>query len=163
MVASTPNFSAPIRPTARCSARMHRPLAAAEDLGRELFEALDEPRRARALVSPVAPTDLVGSNRPHLRTGNRPLPIPDIFRRRFEGRLAELVANMQSDLEATLGVKQAHLDAMSFSAEPKGIPASMLDAGQTSILRELWTAISHGCPTSSPISRRVWSNRSSTA
>ncbi len=40
-------------------------------------------------------------------------------------------------LEATLGVQEAHLDAMSFSAEPKGIAASMLDAGQTSILREL--------------------------
>ena len=44
---------------------------------------------------------------------------------------------MQTQLEATLGVKEAHLDAMSFSAEPKGIAASMLDAGQTSILREL--------------------------
>ena len=85
----------------------------------------------------MAPTDLVGGNRPQLAAGDRPLPIADIFRRRFEGRLAELVADMQSQLEATLGVEQAHLDAVSFSAEPKGIPVAALDAGQTSILREL--------------------------
>ena len=138
VVASTPNFiGADPADSPLLGPHLHRPLAAAEDLGRELFRALDQPRRARALISPVAPTDLVGSNRPKLEVGNRPLPIADIFRRRFEGRLAELVADMQSDLEATIGVKQAHLDAMSFSAEPKGLPVLALDAGQTSILREL--------------------------
>ncbi len=138
VVASTPNFlGADPAVSPLLGPHLHRPLAAAEDLGRELFRSLDEPRRARALVSPVAPTDLVGCNRPQLRTGDRTLPIPDIFRRRFEGRLAQLVADMQTQLEATLGVQEAHLDALSFSAEPKGIAASMLDAGQTSILREL--------------------------
>jgi hypothetical protein len=138
VVASTPNFlGADPADSPLLGPHLHRPLAAAEDLGRELFRSLDGPRRARALVSPVAPTDLIGSNRPRLEVGNRPLPIADIFRRRFEGRLAELVADMQSNLEATIGVKQAHLDAMSFSAQPKGIPVEALDPGQTSILREL--------------------------
>ena len=41
--------SAPIRPTARCWGRICRPLAAAQDLGRELFGALDRaPARAGA-------------------------------------------------------------------------------------------------------------------
>jgi Protein of unknown function (DUF3500) len=138
VVASTPNFlGADPAVSPLLGPHLHRPLAAAEDLGRELFRALDEEKRARALVAPVAPTDLVGCNRPHLRPGDRPLPIPDIFRRRFEGRLAGLVADMQTQLEATLGVQEAHLDALSFSAEPKGIPVLALDAGQTSILREL--------------------------
>jgi hypothetical protein len=138
VVGSTPNFlGADPAVSPLLGPHLHRPLAAAEDLGRELFRSLDEPRRARALVSPVAPTDLVGCNRPHLHPGDRTLPIPDIFRRRFEGRLAELVADMQTQLEGALGVQEAHLDALSFSAEPKGIAASMLDPGQTSILREL--------------------------
>ena len=54
-----------------------------------------------------------------------------------QSRLAKLVADMQTQLEATLGVQEVHLEALSFSAEPKGIAASMLDPGQTSILREL--------------------------
>jgi len=138
VVAATPNFlGADPADSPLLGPHLHRPLAAVEDLGRELFRALDEEKRARALVSPVAPTDLVGCNRPHLSPGDRPLPITEIWRRRFEGQLAELVAGMQTRMEAELGLKQAHLDALSFTAAPKGIAASMLDAGQTSILREL--------------------------
>jgi hypothetical protein len=138
VVAATPNFlGADPAVSPLLGPHLHRPLAAAEDLGRELFRALDEEQRAHALVAAVAPTDLVGCNRPHLRTGDRPLPIPDLFRRRFEGRLAELVVDMQTQLEAALGVQAAHLDALSFSAEPKGVAAARLDAGQTSILRDL--------------------------
>jgi hypothetical protein len=138
VVASTPNFlGADPADSPLLGPHLHRPLAAAEDLGRELFRALDEEKRARALVSTVAPTDLVTSNRPRLEAGQRPLPVTHVFRERFEGRLAELVANMQRDMEATLGIKQTHLEALSFTAEPKGIPISALDAGQTSILREL--------------------------
>jgi hypothetical protein len=138
VVASTPNFlGADPADSPLLGPHLHRPLAAAEDLGRELFRALDEQKRARALVSPVAPADLVGGNRPHLEVGHRPLPMSDIWRRRFEGRLAELVADMQTQMEATLGLQEAHLDALSFTAEPKGVAVSTLDAGQTSILREL--------------------------
>jgi hypothetical protein len=138
VVASTPNFmGADPADSPLLGPHLHRPLAAAEDLGRELFRALDAGQRARALLSPAAPTDLVGSNRPKLEAGHRPLPIAKIFRERFEGRLAELVVDMQTDLEATLGLKEPHLEALSFTAEPKGLPVSALDAGQTSILREL--------------------------
>jgi hypothetical protein len=138
VVASTPNFlGADPAVSPLLGPHLHRPLAAAEDLGRELFRALDEEKRARALVSPVAPADLVGGNRPHLEVGDRPPPMTDIWRRRFEGRLAELMVETQARMEATLGLQEAHLKALSFTAEPKGIAASMLDAGQTSILREL--------------------------
>ena len=41
-----------------------RPLAGAEDLGRELVRSLDEAQLARALVSPVAPDDLLTRNQP---------------------------------------------------------------------------------------------------
>ncbi len=138
VVASTPNFlGADPADSPLLGPHLHRPLAAAEDLGRELFRALDEHKRAKALISAVAPADLVGSNRPKLEVGQRPLPVTDIFRQRFEGRLAELVAGMQAQIEATLDLKEAHLEALSFTAEPKGVPVRTLDAGQTSILREL--------------------------
>lgn len=138
VVASTPNFlGADPAVSPLLGPHLHRPLAAAEDLGRELFRALDGEQRARALVSPVAPPDLVGGNRPHLEAGDRPPPLTDIWRRRFEGHLATLMADMQTQIVATLGLNEDHLDALSFTAEPKGIEVSRLDPGQTSILREL--------------------------
>jgi hypothetical protein len=116
---------------------LHRPLAAAEDLGRELFRALGEEQRAKALVAPVAPSDLVGGNRPKLTPGDRPPLLTEIWRRRFEGSLLERVEGMQAQLTRTLGIEDAHLEAVSFTAKPKGVPVSALDAGQSSILREL--------------------------
>ena len=80
VVASTPNFlGADPAVSPLLGPHLHRPLAAAEDLGRELFRALDEEKRAQALVAPVAPTDLVGCNRPHLRAGDRRCRSPISF------------------------------------------------------------------------------------
>jgi Protein of unknown function (DUF3500) len=138
VAASTPNFlGADPADSPLLGPHLHRPLAAAEDLGRELFRALDEEKRARALASAVAPTDLIGSNRPRLEAGQRPLPLTDIFRRPIDDRLRARLVDMQARLTAGLGVQDAHLDALSFTAEPKGILVSTLDAGQTAILREL--------------------------
>ncbi|HEX5080364.1 MAG TPA: DUF3500 domain-containing protein, partial [Geminicoccaceae bacterium] len=56
VAASTPNFlGADPADSPLLGPHLHRPLAAAEDLGRELFRALDEEKRARALISPAAP------------------------------------------------------------------------------------------------------------
>jgi hypothetical protein len=138
VVASTPNFlGADPAESPLLGPHLHRPLAAAEDLGRALFHALGAQQRARALVSPVAPPDLVGGNRPQLTAGDRPPLLTDLWRRRFEGRLAELVEGMQTQMTATLGLQDAHLEAVSFTARPKGIPAAQLDPGQAAILREL--------------------------
>jgi len=57
-----------------------RPLGGAEDLGRELVHALDDEQRGTAVVSPVAPVDLVGANRPRLSDGDLPLPLANIWR-----------------------------------------------------------------------------------
>ena len=138
VVASTPNFlGADPASSPMLGPHLHRPLAAAEDLGRELFRALDEEKRATALVSAVAPNDTISSNRPMLEAGHRPLPLTQVFRRRIEDGLDARLVPMQAKLEATLGLQDAHLDALSFTAEPKGIAVSALDAGQSSILREL--------------------------
>jgi hypothetical protein len=138
VVASTPNFlGADPADSPMLGPHLHRPLAAAEDLGRELFRALDEEKRARALVSAVAPTDTISSNRPKLEVGHRPLPLTQVFRRRIEDGLDARLIPMQAKLEAVLGLRDAHLEALSFTTDPKGVPVSALDAGQTSTLREL--------------------------
>jgi hypothetical protein len=138
VVASTPNFlGADPAVSPLLGPHLHRPLAAAEDLGRELFRALDKDRRARAHVSGVGPPDMIGSNRPSIEIGNRPLPLTKIFRRRLEDGLDPVLSNMQTTLEASLGVQDAHLDALSFTAEPKGVPVTSMTAGEISILREL--------------------------
>jgi hypothetical protein len=46
-----------------------RPLAAEEDLGRELLASLAPDQRAKALVSPVAPGDILQRNRPRVEAG----------------------------------------------------------------------------------------------
>src|SRR5258706_4012175 len=61
-----------------------RPLAGVEDLGRELTRSLSSDQRAIAVVSPRAPTDLVGSNRSTLTDGDEPIVLPLIFRRPFD-------------------------------------------------------------------------------
>jgi hypothetical protein len=138
VAASTPNFlGADPASSPMLGPHLHRPLAAAEDLGRELFRALDEEKRAKALVSAVAPNDTISSNRPKLEPGDRPLPLTQVFRRRIEDGLDARLVPMQAKLVAGLGLQEEHLDALSFTAEPKGISVSALDSGQASILREL--------------------------
>jgi hypothetical protein len=46
-----------------------RPLAAEEDLGRELLASLAPDQRAMAVVSPVAPGDILQRNRPRVEAG----------------------------------------------------------------------------------------------
>jgi hypothetical protein len=138
VVASTPNFlGADPASSPMLGPHLHRPLAAAEDLGRELFRALDTEKRAKALVSAVAPNDTISSNRPKLEAGDRPLPLTRVFRRRSGDGLDARLVPMQAKLVGGLGLHDEHLAALSFTAEPKGIAVSALDSGQISILREL--------------------------
>jgi hypothetical protein len=115
----------------------HRPLAGAEDLGRELARSLDEDQAAQAVVSAAPPVDLVGGNRPSLSEGDQPLPLPLVWRGRFEGELDALLAGMQQQAEAQVGLTADDLRALAFSNRPKGIPASALSAPQVELLRAL--------------------------
>lgn len=138
VVASTPNFfGADPADSPLLGPHLHRPLAAVEDLGRELFRAFDQEKRAKALVSSVAPVDLVSANRPKLNVEDRPLPIADLWRRRFEGKLGSLVVDMQVQAEKTLEIKDVHVDALSLTEKPKGVGTADLNAGETEILRTL--------------------------
>src|SRR5450755_4456252 len=99
-----------------------RPLAGAEDLGRELVRSLDGRQRAIAVVAPVAPVDLVSANR--LRygegDGDLPLDLADVWRTPFEGDLAELVGEIQRLAEREAGLLDSHLDAVRLRAGGQG-------------------------------------------
>src|SRR5215216_2001243 len=92
-----------------------RPLAGAEDLGRELVRSLDEVQFDHALLCPVAPVDLVTANRPQAGPGDRPLPLQAIFRGRLSGALDERMAAGQAAMEQAIGLRSEHLDALSLT------------------------------------------------
>ena len=114
-----------------------RPLAGAEDLGRELVRSLDAGQFDRALVSPIAPVDLVTANRPHVAEGDRPLPLQSIFRGTLASRLHEQMATGQTRMEEAIGLRPEHVDALSLTRAPKGVPAVDLRGAQRDLLRQL--------------------------
>jgi hypothetical protein len=114
-----------------------RPLAGVEDLARELTRSLSGDQHAIAVVSPRAPTDLVGANRSSLSDGDQPIPLPLVWRRQFEGEMAERLQQSQERLEASTGVGPADNEAMSFTHRPKGLAAAAMDAAQRGMLETL--------------------------
>jgi hypothetical protein len=114
-----------------------RPLAGVEDLARELTRSLSSDLRDIAVVSPRAPTDLVGSNRPSLADGDVPIALPLIFRRPFDSEVGEAMHRAQARLEESTGVDSSDLEAMSFTHRPKGLAAKAMDADQRGMLDAL--------------------------
>ena len=114
-----------------------RPLAGVEDLARELTRSLSDEQRGLAIVSPRAPTDLVGGNRSSLSEGDQPIPLPLIFRRAFDGEVGDRLQSAQDRLEANTGVGPADLEAMSFTRQPKGLAAKAMDGDQRAMLDAL--------------------------
>ena len=105
-----------------------RPLAGVEDVARELIRSLPADQQRTALVSPVAPTDIIGGNRSKLRDGDDMLGLPDIWRGRFEAELDRRMHAIQETAETDLGLTGEHLDALRFTTRPKGVPAAELSA-----------------------------------
>lgn len=114
-----------------------RPLAGAEDYGRELVQSLTADQRRLAILSPVAPVDLVGANRSFLTEGDTAVPLSEIWRDHFTGDLKARVEQIQQIMESRFGLEPHHLDLVSYSATPKGIPGSQLTAPQQQAMRKL--------------------------
>ena len=114
-----------------------RPLAGVEDLARELTRSLSEEQRRLAVVTPRAPTDMIGSNRSSLADGDQPIPLTQIFRQRFEGEVDADLHRAQARMEASIGVGAADLEAMSFTQRPKGLAAKGMGSGQREMLDAL--------------------------
>ncbi|MDA0351775.1 MAG: DUF3500 domain-containing protein [Chloroflexi bacterium] len=113
-----------------------RPLAAEEDLGRELVHLLNEEQLATALLSPTAPPDLVTINSSRLATPTRTEAAPwKIWRSRTADDFTEGALSAVRTAVDRLG--EEHLAALEYTAEPKGIRANALDSGQRVALAAL--------------------------
>ena len=117
---------------------LNRPLARVEDLARELMRSLSPELRRQAVLLPKAPSDLVTGNRAAIGEGDRVIPLAGIWRKRFPDDAEQ--ANLQAISDAidiAAGYTDADHQAVAYSAAPKGVPGSELDADQRELLRSL--------------------------
>jgi hypothetical protein len=111
-----------------------RPLAPEEDLGFRLLTTLTVAQRARAVISPLAPIDLMQANRPVLEDGATPLSLQELMGTRdWAGRQAgfdRAHAHTAKDAE--------QLAPLRFNiAHPVGLPLAALDASQRQTVEQL--------------------------
>ncbi len=111
-----------------------RPLAGEEDLGRELLHALDADQKATALLTPVAPRDIVQSNRRSVEIGAIPRPAQRLFSQTVPD--AEVRAFVAADRlhESSESTIDPDVEAVRYEQTPKGIPATRLTTAQRQIL-----------------------------
>ena len=100
-----------------------RALAAEEDRARDLLGMLDGARREQAVISPIAPTDIVQRNNPRIEDG----ALPQIGGGGPGGQ----------HLRDKLGLTPEHDEMYRYSLEPKGLPASEMTAEQREALARL--------------------------
>ena len=104
-----------------------RPLAGAEDLGRELVRALDDGQRAQAVLAPAAPTDIVGGNRPRLSDGDLPIPLKGIWRGTQDDAFTVRLETTQRRAEEAIGLRPEDLEAVRLTlgeSPAKGVAVS---------------------------------------
>jgi hypothetical protein len=110
--------------------RQLRPLAAEEDYARELLAQFDPDQRRRAVISPIAPTDIVQTNRPKVETNI----LPTISNAGPSG----------PELRARLGLTPEHDEMLRYTAEPKGVPArDMTPEQRETFIRLVRTYMEH--------------------
>lgn len=138
VVSATPSFfGADPASVPLLGPHLHRPLAAVEDLGRELVRSFDGTQQQSAILSTAPPADLIGVNRTELAEGDHTMPLPLLWRGRFEQALDTLLGKMQTGLEASLGGTPEELARLAFSATPKGLAAAAMSSAQQEILSSL--------------------------
>jgi hypothetical protein len=100
-----------------------RALAAEEDLARDLLHQLDAAQQQRAVISPIAPTDIVQTNRPLIVDG----ALPQIGGGGPGGQ----------GLRDKLGLTPEHDEMYRYSSAPKGLPAAEMNSAQREALARL--------------------------
>ncbi|MBX3012331.1 MAG: DUF3500 domain-containing protein [Caldilineaceae bacterium] len=119
-----------------------RPLAGIEDFARDLLHSLSDEQRAHAILTSVAPPDIVMLNRPFVVEGALPAQTPGVD---DTVAVASQFRTMARLLEER-GVTAAELEAVRYSAAPKGIAASALTSSQQEILWALMGDYIHRMP-----------------
>lgn len=119
-----------------------RPLAGIEDLARDLMHALSVEQQRNALLTPVAPPDIVTLNRPVVVDGVLPAQTPGI------DDTVAVASNFRTmeNLARERGVTLADLESVRYSSTPKGVAAGAMNAGQQEILLALIGDYIHRMP-----------------
>jgi Protein of unknown function (DUF3500) len=140
LVATTPCFLGTHPATSPLlGGAVNRPLARVEDLGRDLVRSLQPELAARAILLPKAPSDFVTINLTYVTDGERVLPLAGIWREeRFPDPVEQAkLQSLRDAIEEVTELSGAEHDAVTYSIEPKGVPAAELDAEQREMLRGL--------------------------
>lgn len=118
---------------------VNRPLARVEDLARELVRSLTPDLADRALLHPVAPSDLVTANRTTISEGDRVISLAGIWRDpRFPDDVEQAKLQRLSDaIDDAAGYADRDHDVVAWSATPRGVAGRDLDGGQRELLRAL--------------------------
>lgn len=140
LVATTPCFlGADPAVSPLLGGALNRPLGRVEDLARELVGSLPEELRARAVLLPKPPSDLVTANRTTVGPGDRVVPLAGIWRGpRFsdDGEQAALQA-LSDRIDDAAGFEESDHAAVELTEEPRGVAGADLDHGQRGLLRDL--------------------------
>ena len=115
-------------------ANVMRPLAAEEDMGRDLIRLLTAEQRSVAVLSPVAPPDIVTSNRSSLADGDRPRSFAEIWR---SGQTLNPNQAGFRQLVEWLGLTDEHLEQTAYTTTPKGLAYAAMTAAQQTATRAL--------------------------
>jgi hypothetical protein len=140
LVATTPCFLGTNPATSPLlGGAVNRPLAAVEDLGRDLLRSLPPELASRAILLPKAPADFVTVNLTYVSDGDSAIPLVGMYR---DERFPDPVRQAQSrQLSAAITevteLSDADQEAVAYTIEPKGVPAAEFDAEQREMLRAL--------------------------
>ena len=140
VVATTPCFlGADPATSPLLGGALNRPLGRVEDVARDLVRSLRPELAARAVLLSRAPSDLVTANRTTVAPGDRVVPLAGIWRdERFPDPAEQARLQALSDaIDEAAGYGDPEHAAVAYTAEPKGVPAADLDAGQRAMLRLL--------------------------
>jgi hypothetical protein len=114
-----------------------RPLAGEEDLARDLLQSLAPGQRARAVLSPVPPNDIVQSNRQVVETYALPRPRAQLVAVPLsEPEIQGMMAQDASD-HAQLGTSDDSLAAIRYERTPRGLAAADMTPQQRALLLAL--------------------------
>lgn len=134
IIAPTPTFfgSNPAESPLNSVATL-RPLAATEDLARELMYSMDDEQKSIALLSRLTPPDITQMNRPKVIDRALPAILPEFNDPPGVAAMAQFLDAEMAQLALTI----EQLEPVRYSTTPSGLAAGSMNNGQREILKAL--------------------------
>ena len=122
------------------------PLGPLEAPARDFVLSLGDADRARAVVTPHPPTDLVSANRAAYGDGDLPIPLPELWRGRLQEPWDTLAHEVQAANDEAAGVTEESLEAIRLTRAPRGLPLAGVGDEQEAFVRALLDAYAGRLP-----------------